>query len=499
MNRVLTANEMQKVDEYTIGEVGIPSPVLMERAAMAVCAEVRREITGKRLLVVCGKGNNGGDGLAVARILSSEDYQVGVYLCGQQKGGGSEGFLYQLGLLKLYPVTIFEQFPDDSWDGVVDAVFGVGLSGTITGQYLHVIERINHMKCPVLSVDCPSGVDCNTGRVLGTAVKAQITVTFGAMKRGLLLYPGAGQAGKVVTADIGFPEIAYETAVKEPVWMTEPEDLYQLAARVPYSNKGTYGKAAVIAGSKNMCGAAVLAARACYSVGAGLVKIITCEENREILQTLVPEAVLATYKGTEISHIEKELEWADVILAGPGLSVNSTAYDFVSMALNQGKPLVLDADAINILSEHRDLLSALKNRDVILTPHLGEMSRLTGTAVPELKEDLLQFCKSFAEEYGVICVLKDARTVISDGNSCVINTSGCCGMAKGGSGDVLAGMITGLVLQKNSIYETAVLGVYLHGLSGNAAAEQKGNYAMSPLDLLEGISVITKKVEDSRK
>lgn len=499
MRRVLTATEMQQVDTYTIQKLGILPQVLMERAALAVADRLERLQMGKKIMVVCGNGNNGGDGLAAARILSARGYQVCVYLCEQRKGKGSEGYLYQLSQLSMYPISVRDTLEDEGFDCVVDAVFGVGLSREITGAYCEVIQKINQMSGVKLAVDCPSGVDCNTGAIQGIAVHADETVTFGAMKLGLILYPGAEHAGKVQVADIGFPERAYEEAGVQKRWMTGQEDLFRLPPRLPYSNKGTYGKVAVVAGSKNMCGAAVMAAKACYAVGAGLVKVITCEENRNIIQTMVPEAVLATYESETLSHIPQELAWADVILAGPGLSTGAAAQELVRMSIQAGKPLVLDADALNILSRHPELWMELSTCQVIITPHLGEMERLTGMQMKDIQKDLLQTCQDFAKKYGIVCVMKDARTAISDGEQCTINTSGNAGMAKGGSGDVLAGILAGLLPQQKDIYGAAVSGVYLHGAAGDAAARRKGKYSMSPFDIIENISDITQQVEDRQR
>ncbi len=498
MKVVLTGIEAGRVDAFSINNLGVNALVLMERAAMSVCDEIRNIVhDNDNILVVCGSGNNGGDGLAIARMLA-KDYHVDVFLCENDFQKCSEGYKYQLKQLQLYDVQFVTEI-ENKYDCIVDAVFGIGLSREIKGRYADIINRLNNMDGVKIAVDCPSGVDCTTGKILGTSFISQKTITFGTMKLGLLLYPGTGVSGEIITKDIGFPERAYTEIHSNNIFYTDNEVLNFLPVREPYSNKGTYGKVVIIAGSKNMCGAAVMASRACYAMGAGLVKIITCEENREIIQTTVPEAILCTYQNMHFEHIREEIMWGDVVLIGPGLSTNITATELVTIAVSTDKPTVIDADALNVISKERKLLEMIKDKNVIITPHLGEMSRLMTISIDEISDDIIGVCQKFAAEYGVTCVLKDTRTIISNGIITAINTSGNCGMAKAGSGDVLAGIIAGLLAQKTGIYESGVLGVYLHGLSGDEAAKRLGRYSMSPLDTIECISIITKQVEDSRK
>ena len=489
MRVLVTGEEMQSIDKYSIDKLGISSFVLMERAALSVCGHIEDD---KRYLAICGSGNNGGDAVAVARILVSKGIKADIMLCEENEEKCSEGFRYQLNQAKIFGVNICKEVDFDKYDCIIDGIFGVGLKRDIAGKYKDIIDKINESSCKVISVDCPSGVDCNTGKIMGTAINADKTITFGAMKKGLVLYPGAECAGEIIVEDIGFPEKAFDEVLTSNNYITSAEDIDLLPKRKKYSNKGSYGKAVIIAGSKNMCGAAIMAARACYAMGAGLVKVVTCEENRTIIQNQVPEAILTTY-GTNVTHIKDDIEWADVILVGPGLSTCDEAKEIVNIVIESDKKKVLDADALNILSLDNILMKKLTN--AIVTPHLGEMSRLIKKPINEIASNITDSCEAFAKENEVVCVLKDARTVISNGKDYVINISGNNGMAKAGSGDVLAGMLAGILAAKDDIYESAILGVYLHGVVGDMAAAKKGKYSMTPFDMINEICNITSRVE----
>ena len=491
MQRLVTGDEMKRIDEYTIRELGVPSLVLMERAALAVCKHIN---STKRYLAVCGTGNNAGDAIAVARILKSKGVLVDVMLCETDKNKGSEGYKYQLNQAEIFGVNIVDDADFEKYDYVIDGIFGIGLTREIEGKYKDIIDRINYSVCEVIAIDCPSGVDCNTGRVLGTAIQANKTITFGAMKKGLVVYPGAEYSGNVIVEDIGFPEKAYKDLNSVYNYVTDYKDINLLPKRINDSNKGTYGKVVIIAGSKNMAGAAVMASKACYQMGCGLIKVVTCEENRTIIQSLVPEAILTTYEN-DLSNIDSEIQWGDVVLIGPGLSTSDVAVSLVKKVLECEKRIVMDADALNILSKRPDLKDKIKDKMMVITPHMAEMSRLIDRDIKDVSNNITEVCQDFALQNNIVCVLKDSRTVISNGANYIINISGNNGMAKAGSGDVLAGMIAGILAVKENIYESAILGVYLHGMSGDNVSARKGKYSMSPMDIIEEISNITSQVE----
>ena len=506
MKAVLSGKEMKEFDARSIKGYGIPSLVLMERAAMAV-AEKAEEILEKEeagtVWSVCGFGNNGADGVAAARMLFLKGYDVKIVFP-QRDGKGSEELEAQLNVVKRLgiPVMTAEDLPDPvekkipvqpfrkagerkrSCRGVIlDAIFGIGLSRNVEGAYRKLIRWINGQEdMKVIAVDIPSGISSDNGSVMGDAVRADVTVTFGEKKLGQVLFPGRELCGHLFVKDVGFvPESSAER--EKHVQMLDREDLLRIPARMADSNKGTYGKILVMAGAKNMAGASLLSARAAYRMGAGLVKVFTPEENRLIVQEKLPEAILATYDTKEAEKdpenfarkIARETEWADVIVLGPGIGMEDYARCMVENVLKDAYvPIILDADALNLAAEYRELTGYF-TENIIVTPHMKEMSRLTGIQIEEMKENPVRTSREFADQYGVVCVLKDAATVIAgrDGKT-FVNGSGTPAMAKGGSGDVLTGVIAGLVALGLEESDAAALGVYVHGLAGEAAEQHFG-------------------------
>ena len=488
MKTVLDPQQMKAVERIAIQEIGIPSLVLMERAAYACAMELKARFPGKPSVLVCGTGNNGADGLALARILKLWDWQTTFYVVGEQ-GRATEEWALQYGLCKKLNVPEVQKTEDA--DIIVDAIFGIGLSRSLSGQFLDAVRVMNAKTGFKLAVDVPSGIACSTGAVMGEAFLADLTVTFQFEKAGQLLYPGRAYCGELVCADIGIPA-RFNGLL--PAMRFEPKDLAELKDRPQNSNKGTFGRVLVVAGSANMCGAAYLSSLAAYRTGAGLVEVFTPWENRVPLQETLPEAILncydtENYDETQLIHA---MERADSVVLGPGLSTREYAAALVQTVLsNCSKPLIIDADAINIIAAHPSMLSGLP-QNVILTPHVKEFSRLTGMTVDQIKADPISAAGSFSKVHNVVLVLKDAATVIADpeGHLC-INTSGCSGMATGGSGDVLAGLIGArCAYNKTDMFQNAALCVYLHGLAGQAAAEDKGENAMLASDIAHGIGTV---------
>ncbi|MDO5416383.1 MAG: NAD(P)H-hydrate dehydratase [Lachnospiraceae bacterium] len=485
MRALVTGAQMKEIDRRTIQEIGIPSLVLMERAAMAVAAAVKeRTDKGARVWCACGCGNNGADGVAVARMLYLAGYPVVVVYIGEREKGTQE-FKLQADIAENLGMNLieYEEFIPGSCDVLVDAVFGVGLSRTMEGEYREFLEMLEGLKPGLtVAVDVPSGISSDSGQVLGTALRADVTVTFGWEKLGTVLYPGREYAGQVVIADIGFPQAAFCREGAE-AFTLEAADLNKQPGRPPYSNKGTYGKVLIAAGSKNMGGAAYLSGLAAYRAGAGLVKILTAEENRSFLQTRLPEAVLETYDTKSFEEdpeayrqrLEESCEWADAVVLGPGLGREPYAKQLVEMILTMAcTPVVVDADALNIISEN-PYLTGYFTENIILTPHLGEMARLTGLSILEIQKNLLETARNYASHYGITCVLKDAATAaaLRDGRM-YVNTSGNSAMAKAGSGDVLTGVIAALLAQGMEETEGTVLGIYVHGLAGDRYRSEHG-------------------------
>lgn len=498
MKYSVTGTQMKQIDSYTINQVGIPSMVLMERAAMAVAEEVITLAGGNlrcRIWSVCGTGNNGADGIAAARMLHEKGYDVTVILAGDAGHRTAEHRAQQRIAAHLdVPLVEYEDFIPGSCDIIIDAVFGIGLTRPVDGLYRDLITMLRQQDSRVVAVDIPSGIHAGTGQVMGTAMKADITVTFGFYKSGLLLYPGRTHAGRIRTADLGFPgrsltQSGWDAAVLEPA------DLKHLPGRQPDGNKGTFGRLLIIAGSAGMSGAAFLSACGAYRTGAGLVQVVTAEENREILQAQLPEAVLMTFTDEQSREalftewLEARIDWAGAIVIGPGLGRASYVRPLLETVLTHAYvPLVLDADALNTIAGFPEL-AEYYTENMIVTPHMGEMARLSGKSIPELKEDPLTAAREYSSLFGVTCVLKDAATVIAgpDGDTW-INVSGNSGMAKAGAGDVLTGVIGALLVQGMEVPEAAAYGVFLHGLAGDSAVRKKGRYGLLAHEIADYIN-----------
>lgn len=497
MNYIASGDEMSRIDEYTINVIGIPQMVLMERAALAVYDYIHSKFDkGSRILVVVEGGNNGGDGIALARILHGNGYDVDIYW-GENLPKPSDAFKAQLDIARRLNIPFADDIVNCGYDVVVDAVFGAGLNRAITGKLADVINSMNDVDAYKLAVDIPSGIDATNGYVLGTAFRADATVTFGIMKMGLLTGMGYEYSGQVTVADIGIPKRAIDY-IEPDLYTYDGADVDRL---LPYrkldSHKGSYGKIGVIGGSKNMAGAAMFSAEAAYRMGCGLVRICTVEENREIMQSKLPEAMLTTFDAKDKNSVREAVKsmmaWSDVIILGPGLGTKDYAEYIVEKVLRDYKEtIVLDADGLNIVAQNIKWL-ADTNARVIITPHLAEMSRLTEVKTGDIKSNKYQVAKEFAKDNNIIVVLKDSRTVVSDGGvQAYINTTGNNGMATGGSGDVLAGIIGGLCGQNMDEFEAAKLGVCMHGLAGQEAAISRGRYSMIASDIVRGITAVLK-------
>lgn len=537
MEFLLNAQQMKHCDSDTIEKIGIPSLVLMERAALAVVDEIFRAGCDLRsVLVVCGSGNNGGDGFAIARLLDEQGMRVTVAFVGNEESM-TEETAAQKQICENCGIKISSNFMQREYTVIVDAIFGIGLSREVQGRYAQIIDWINQQSAFRLAVDIPSGVSADSGRILGMAVQADLTVTFAYRKIGHVLFPGTEFCGRVVRRDIGITADRFQRGIPN-VFTYGEEDLSRIARRRPYSNKGTYGKVLLIAGSRGMSGAACLSAMAAYRSGSGLVRVFTPECNREIIQTYLPEAIVTTYQddgvpfgetgegnavfGSEcfpigqagetgagtvargekrfpVRELEEALAWSDVAGIGPGFGTGRLQEEILTTVLSEyKKPLVIDADGLNLLARQPNLLYET-DASVILTPHIGEMMRLTDNTKEEILEDILQTARKFAREYGVVCALKDARTVVSDGSRVYVNTSGNNGMAVGGSGDILTGVICGLLAQKMPAFDAAALGVYLHGLAGDAAQEKRSAYGMIARDIADQLGEVLKQIDETEQ
>ena len=539
MKTVLTAAEMKTCDSYTIEKIGVPSAVLMERAALAAADEVLslRGASDGAVLILCGSGNNGGDGFACARILHMKGVPVTVLFAGREENMTAEtrrqsGICGRLGLRAVKP----EEIPEDgnagerfwnSFELIVDALLGIGLSREVGGCIRDLIQKANAARARIVSIDIPSGVDADTGRVLGAGIYAAVTVTMQCIKPGLLLYPGAENTGRLAVADLGIPEpasgnpdiidaVSGVSGIDESasgiagtsrsrvasdvrsMRLMEREDLkLVLPVRSASGNKGTFGKLLIIAGSENMAGAAFLCASAALRSGAGMVKVLTPSVNREILQRSLPEAMLATWDslGKMETELHRALDWCDAVVCGPGIGRSEEASRLVHELLAVcEKPVVLDADGLNVLEGDLSVLTNTPSGRVTLTPHIGEMARLTGKSAADIKNDLVTSAREISTLTGATCVLKDARTVtaLPDGGI-FFNNTGNSGMATAGSGDVLAGILGSLIVQGTDPGYAAAAAVVLHGAAGDEAAAEQGRRFMTAGDIVTGIRAVLRE------
>ncbi|MEW5723356.1 MAG: NAD(P)H-hydrate dehydratase [Thermodesulfobacteriota bacterium] len=502
------AEEMRRLDEKTIKECGLPGVVLMENAGRGAAGLVRKhlgELGGRRVAVVCGRGNNGGDGFVMGRVFHGWGAVVRFYLLSEigRVGGDARVNLEVARKMGLEIVEIREEAHLDrldlAWaDLIVDAVFGTGLNSEVKGLYRAVIEIINGAGRPVVAVDVPSGLDADTGRVLGVAVGADLTVTFGLPKAGLLLPPGEQLAGRLEVVDIGIPPHVLAEADPRKELLVEETLRGLLRPRPPDSHKGAFGHVLIVAGSTGKTGAAAMAALAAARSGAGLVTLAVPTGLNPILEAKVTEPMTEPlpeeapgFLAAEATGRVLELAAGKTVLAlGPGLSTRPGAVRVVRELVEKVElPLVIDADGLNALAREQGPVVLKKaRREVVLTPHPGEMSRLAGLATKDIQADRLGAAAGFAREYGVILVLKGHRTVVAapDGRL-YLNTTGGPHLASGGQGDVLTGLIAGLIAQGLSALDAARLGVFVHGLAADQAAAAKGPVGLLASDLLAGL------------
>jgi NAD(P)H-hydrate epimerase len=506
--KIVTGTEMQSLDRRTIVEAQIPGAVLMERAGEGIvrhledyCGPAR----GKTITILCGKGNNGGDGLVVARLLHRRRARIHVILLTPITDLGRDTAMMYRRLVRIAGRTAIVRFRSidqtrtllASSDILVDALLGTGLSAAVTGAYREAIKLINNAGKPVIAIDIPSGLHADTGAILGQAIRATLTVTCGLPKLGLYVNAGIDQAGAVRVADIGIPS-AYVDAIETRTLLLTADGAFEsLPERMPSSHKGTFGHAGIIAGSVGKTGAAALAAQAALRVGAGLVTVATPSSVNDVLEGKLleamtmplPETKARTLARSGLDRILAFIQARKAVAIGPGLSTHHETVELVqSLMQHLDRPSVLDADALNALTGRALLLTECKTPP-ILTPHPGEMARLEVDATTQsVNADRIGTAKRFAQERGVFVVLKGARTVIARPDGLIaICPTGNPGMATAGTGDVLTGMIVGLLAQGIPAWDAACTATYFHGLAGDLAAQQFGQEGMLAGDLIAQI------------
>ncbi|MBI4843913.1 MAG: NAD(P)H-hydrate dehydratase [Nitrospirae bacterium] len=530
MIKAATAKEMREIDRITIKRHGIASIELMERAGLA-CVKKINEIyfstlsphsgepacrqTGQpgltSVYVLCGGGNNGGEGLVIARLLQEEGRDVKVFLAvdpSKLKGDAKTNYLRaKKAGIEILPIksflTLNSKLLPTGQAGltqnslIIDALFGTGLSREIRPPFSDIIKKVNILSLPVFSIDIPSGISSDTGQVMGAAVRAAHTITFGLPKRGHLLYPGADFTGELSIADIGFPQKLLKSKSLKASLIERKDAVSFMPKRPRNSHKGTYGHVLITAGSRGKTGAALMTAKACLRTGAGLVTLGVPETLVDAFQRRVTEEMILPLPdkgdgtlsydalGILMSFIKKR---CDVLAIGPGISVSEDIKKLVkSLVEKLSIPVVIDADGINALSGGAALIRKSRAK-LILTPHTGEMARLLSERSAEIEKDRINTAVSFSKKAKAHLALKGAPTVISSPEGeAFINSTGNPGMATAGSGDVLTGMISALLAQGLNPKNASILGVYMHGLAGDIAAGRKGERSLIASDIINAI------------
>ena len=506
--RILTAAQMREADRFTIEEIGIPSLVLMENAGRQVVAAIEAayepQLNG-RIAVLCGRGNNGGDGFVVARTLMQRGVDCAVFVIAAVAEVRGDARV-NLDILGRLGVTVVEINDEQTWELhfseisqctlIVDAIFGTGLKQALGGMLETVVADINASGIPIVSIDLPSGLSADTPHLIGDCIDASMTVTLAAPKLPLILPPGEAHAGDVVIADIGIPTDVIEGLEGAQIELLTREDARTLLEpRAADSHKGDFGRVLVVAGSLGKTGAAHLSGMGALRAGAGLVTIATPASCLPIVASLAPEFMtepLPESKDGQVSAeaMDRIAEFTqDVIACGPGLGRGASVGEFVRALIDRAEtPLVLDADALTVLSDDPGRLLGREERDIIITPHPGEMARLVGTSTEEVQANRIEVASEFASTHHVYVVLKGHRTVIATPEGRIfINPTGNAGMATGGTGDVLTGMISAFLAQLLDAEAACRLAVFLHGMAGDLAQASEGEVAMTATDLLAHI------------
>ena len=501
--KAVTGSQMKKIDEAAIEILGIPGLELMENAGNAVYEEIMTALddpTGSRVVLVCGAGNNGGDGYVIARYLNMAGVKVCLYstvnpegLTGDARANYLEAKTLPIKIIGLFEgiasddgLAAFSEFSQDLTGAalVVDAILGTGVNREVKDIAKLTIDLINKSGKTVIAVDVPSGIGADDARVYGSAIKADITVALQAPKLGCLIYPGADYTGNLIVRAVGIPE-SLVNAMSAPLFITEKSDITAvLKKRSRNLHKGDFGKVLIIAGSSGMAGAGALCARAALRTGAGLVRLAVTEDCLAVMQMLVPEATCILRENCLAG-----IEAYDAVILGPGLGTDAAVKTLLLAVLNKyDGVLVLDADGLNAISD----LSVLRHTKakLILTPHPGEAGRLLGLGALEINAHRLESVQRLAQETDAAVVLKGAAslTALPDGSTWINNT-GNPGMATAGSGDVLSGIIGALAAQGVNWDQAAQAGVYLHGMAGDIMVEQIGEYGLVASDLTVGAAL----------
>jgi ADP-dependent NAD(P)H-hydrate dehydratase / NAD(P)H-hydrate epimerase len=514
MKTVATSKEMQRIDALATSSYDIKGLSLMENAGLGIVKALKKKfdkLSEKRVLIFCGKGNNGGDGLVVARLLFKMNIHVTVLLLEKIDHLKNDpainlklAFKLGINILELDKTNLYLLDANlKKCDIIIDALFGTGLTKAVSGIYKTTIEKINHSKKFITAIDLPSGIDSDSGTLMGVCIKADLTLALALFKYSHFLFPAAEVMGKIELIDIKLPTELITSQILK-VEVTEESDIQNwFPQRAAYSHKGNYGHVLVIAGSTGKGGAAGLTALAALRMGCGLVTLALPESCQkafefhplEVMTIPAPETKVGTLALSAKQLLLDHSRGMSAIAIGPGLSTEPETVQLINELLPQiDCPLIIDADALNTLSQNPDTLTQLKS-NAILTPHPKEMSRITGMETSKILTKRIACARNFAQKYSVNVVLKGAATIISQPNGLTtINPTGNPGMATAGSGDVLTGIIASLVAQGFSSSKAAITGAYLHGLSGDIFVEGESQTNLIAGDLLRTLPETMKRI-----
>ena len=467
--------QVRELDRIAIQEAGISGFELMSRAGYEVFQWFRNKCPNSQSVAVfCGTGNNAGDGYIIARLALEAGFKVSVYgLANPENSKGDALTAYQSYAQANGTVIPFQGDESIDADVIVDALLGTGLDRPVTGLYAQAIQLINKSAAYIVAVDCPSGLNADTGNVLGCAVKADCTVTFIALKQGLLTGQAADYCGEICYASLAVPETIFQTISPSAVHVVKTP----LPRRQRCSHKGNYGHVLIVGGDCGYSGAARLAGEAALRVGAGLVSIATRPEHAGLMNLNRPE--LMCHGVSSAKQLSGLLEKASVVVIGPGLGQSEWATELFMATLAAQKSLIIDADGLNLLAG-----LSITNPDWILTPHPGEAARLLKCSRTDIQQDRFAAVMAMQANYGGVVILKGAGTLIASKDQCAVSTTGNPGMASGGMGDVLSGVIAGLLAQGLSLQDAAQQGVYRHGQAADTAAEKDGERGLLASDLM---------------
>ncbi|MDN5304987.1 MAG: ADP-dependent NAD(P)H-hydrate dehydratase / NAD(P)H-hydrate epimerase [Fusobacteriaceae bacterium] len=502
--KVVNVKKMREIDRRATEKYGINELILMENAALSSYNLLNDKINLKneKIFIVCGTGNNGGDGLALARKLYSENIDISYFIIGNEEKYSVISKM-NLNILKNMNIRRERDFNKglENSTVIIDAIFGVGLTRNIEGKYFEIIDKINKSNKKIVSLDIPSGINGDNGKVMGIPVKADYTISFGALKYGNIVYPGYEYNGKIVLAKISFPPENYSdinTNINLPI---------EIPKRNENSHKDSFGKVVFLAGSKNYLGAPVFSTMGFLKSGGGYARLITAQN---IVNTLATNAKEVVYFGMyenengaisykNIDKIKEIFRQNRLAIVGPGISICDDTKKIIKDIMEVGIPVIFDADALTIIGENTDMLFYRKNKTV-LTPHLGELSRLLNMSIEEINQNRFEICKEFSIKYDVILVVKIANTEIYYPNGEIyINTSGNSALATAGSGDVLTGIIAAQYTLGLSIEDATRQGVFIHGYAGDILAKAKGKDGIIASDILEILPSVMKNMREKYK